>query len=219
MNNFFNAKRFDERLRLCVTAAWSIFSKKVGNGLIQINKEASMQLQYAYILGHMLPLVCQTKGEYAEIELETGVLVSAKPYNIDILLKGKTNAGNYYIAIELKCYREKTATGGKRGAQNIFMKDVYDDLGILERYVEQGKANAGVALVMTDYKNFVNPKEKSGVAWEHYDIANGTMISPTTKTIAIAHKDVYIELKKHYKFDWHQFGDFSFAMLEGASNV
>jgi hypothetical protein len=219
MNNFFNANRFDERLRLCVTAAWSILSKKVGNGLIQINKEASMQLQYAYILRHMLPLVYQAEGEHAELELETGVLISGKPYNIDILLKGKTPAGNYDVAIELKCYKEKSATDGKRGAQNIFMKDVYDDLGILERYVEQGKANSGVALIMTDYQNFVNPKKKSGIAWEHYDIANGTKISPTTKTTAIANKDVYIELKKHYEFDWQQFGNFYFAMLEGASNV
>jgi hypothetical protein len=219
MSNFFSAERFDERLRLCVSAAWSIFGKKVGNGMIQINKEASMQLQYAYILRHMLPLVCQADGEHAELELETGVLISGKPYNIDILLKGITNAGNYDVAIELKCYRELSATGGKRGAQNIFMKDVYDDLGILERYVEQGKANAGVALVMTDYKNFVNPKEKSGVAWEHYDIANGTKISPTTKTAAIANKEVCIELKKHYLFAWLQTSTFAFAELEGKDAV
>lgn len=215
MSEFFNAKRFEDRLRLCVTAAWSIFGSKVGSGLIRINKEASMQLQYAYILRHMLPLICQAEGDHAELELETGVMISGKPYSVDILLKGTTSSGSYTVAIELKCYKEISATGGKRGAQNIFMKDVYDDLGILERYVEQGKANAGVALVMTDYKNFVTPKEKLGVAWTHYDIANGTKILPTTKTASVANKEVHIELHKHYQFNWQQCGDFAFAELEG----
>lgn len=35
------------RTRELITLAWDIFSRKVGNGLITINKEASMQLQYA----------------------------------------------------------------------------------------------------------------------------------------------------------------------------
>ena len=219
MANFINAEHFEDRLRYCITASWSIFSKRVGNGLIRINKEASMQLQYAYILHSMLPLVCQAEGERFELELETGVLIGSKSYNIDILLKGMTNAAKHNIAIELKCYREKSATGGKRGAQNIFMKDVYEDLGILERYVEAGEVNTGIALVMTDYRNLVNPKEKSGVAWEHYDIADGTKVVPCIKTASIANKDVCIELKKQYKFAWLQFGDFAFAELEGIINV
>lgn len=47
---------FEDRLRAAVSFAWDVFSKKVGAGTIRINKEASMQLHYANILSHTLPL-------------------------------------------------------------------------------------------------------------------------------------------------------------------
>ncbi|HOS55691.1 MAG TPA: hypothetical protein PK385_06495 [Spirochaetota bacterium] len=48
---------FKKRLRLSISEAWNIFQQKVGNGLIDINKEASMQLHYAYILNNLIPLI------------------------------------------------------------------------------------------------------------------------------------------------------------------
>ena len=41
---------FKSRLRGSISVAWAIFMQKVGHGLLPINKEASMQLHYAYIL-------------------------------------------------------------------------------------------------------------------------------------------------------------------------
>ena len=44
---------FSERMRAAVNLILIIFSQKVGNGLVRINKEVSMQLQYAYVLQHL----------------------------------------------------------------------------------------------------------------------------------------------------------------------
>jgi hypothetical protein len=73
MTNFITAATHEERLRYAVSAAWAIFARKVGGNTIPVNKEASMQLHYAYILQQLLPLTSQSCHEVAEIELETGV--------------------------------------------------------------------------------------------------------------------------------------------------
>ena len=59
-----------------------------------------------------------------------------------------------------------------RGATDIFMKDVYEDLAILERYVECGHANEGVALVMIDMERLLRPGNKAAKCWR-YDISHG----------------------------------------------
>jgi hypothetical protein len=137
-NEFVSSPSFAVRMRRAVSIAWEIFGRKVGGGLIPVNKEASMQLQYAYVLKQLLPMILNHPSERADIELETGVRLFdvGGRNNIDILVKGESDEGCHTIAIELKCYRNITATGGARGATDIFMKDVYVDLHMLERYVE-----------------------------------------------------------------------------------
>lgn len=214
MADFITASTFEDRLRQAITAAWSIFSRKVGGGLIPINKEASMQLQYAYILRQLLPLTSHAAHEVAEIELETGVRTSGGSNEIDILLKGESPHGQHLIAIELKCYRKLASSGGLRGAQDIFMKDVYVDLAILEEYVRRGIADRGIALVMNDHELFVNPKRKTGKCWD-YDISEGFVTPGGLFTTPIGGKDVSVALDKAYNFNWSRFGDFWFMELEG----
>ena len=51
LNNFMTSMTNDtlhERMSSALTLSWAVFCAKVGNGYIIINKEASMQLQYAY---------------------------------------------------------------------------------------------------------------------------------------------------------------------------
>jgi len=151
---------FEERMRKSISFAWSIFSEKVGSGLIYINKEASMQLQFSYILQQVVPLICFQSNENVKIELETGVKVQGKSREIDLVLVGTSGSGTYKIAVEMKCYREYASSGGKRGATDIFMKDVYEDLHLLESYCSLAGFNQGVALVMNDLERLVNPKKK-----------------------------------------------------------
>jgi hypothetical protein len=214
MADFITSAVFEDRLRLAVSAAWWIFARKVGGKLIPVNKEASMQLQYAYILRQLLPLTIYSKTESAEIELETGVKTTRGSNEIDILLKGESPSGQHSIAIELKCYRQRASSGGMRGAHDIFMKDVYEDLAILEEYVQFKHSHKGVALVMNDLPRFVNPKQRTGKCWA-YDISHGCTFPGGTLDIPIGGKEVRIDLKKSYHFEWVKFGDFWFMELEG----
>lgn len=214
MTNFITDTSFDERLRSAVSEAWAVFGRKVGGGVIPVNKEASMQLQYAYLLKQILPLALHHPDEWADVELETGARTSNGTNNIDILVKGKSSAGEIKIAIELKCYRNIAASGGTRGAHDIFMKDVYEDLHILEEYVRTGIVSRGVALVMNDLPRFVQPKVKNGKCWA-YDISHGFTFPGGKINVPVGGKAVNVDLKKAYSFDWKKFGGLWFAELEG----
>lgn len=207
---------FEERLRAAISFAWDVFSRKVGAGLIGVNKEASMQLHYANILSQTLPLVTVEADESSHVELETGVTVEGKSREIDLLVVGLKGQTTHRIAIEVKCYRTKAASGGNRGATDIFMKDVYDDLHILERYCEEKKADRGIALVMNDREGFVNPKKKESKCWD-YDISNGNMAGPVVLTTQVGSTKIPIKisLNRQYILSWIQHGGFWFVELEG----
>lgn len=212
------AEMLPERMRAAVSEAWLIFSRKVGGGLIPVNKEASMQLQYAYILQQLAPLIIFHEDESVWVELETGVKVDGVGREIDILFSGEGPGGVHKIAIEMKCYRTKAASGGNRGATDIFMKDVYFDLFLLERYVALGLAEQGVSLVMNDMVRLVNPRRKDAKCWD-YDTSQGAQFGPQTFDTPIGGKPVNFRLDKHYQLTWQQYGDFWFLEVEGGSGI
>ncbi|RXT59619.1 hypothetical protein [Pseudomonas syringae] len=214
MPTFIVEESFETRLRHAISVAWKVFARQVGGGLIPINKEASMQLQYAYLLKQLLPLILHNSDESADIELETGVRLATGASNIDILVTGTSAKGKTKIAIEMKCYRNITSSGGPRGAQDIFQKDVYEDLQVLEQYVEAGIASRGIALVMNDLLSITTPKIKNGKYWA-YDISHGTTFSGGTINVPIGGKPVSLALKRSYAFDWSKFGSIWFTEIEG----
>ncbi len=207
---------FEERLRKAISFAWNVFAKKVGAGIININKEASMQLHYAKILTETLPFFTLESNETSHVELEVGVNVEGKSREIDILVIGTKMDDTFKIAIEVKCYRKKASSGGNRGATDIFMKDVYLDLHLLERYCEEQIANKGVALVMNDREGFVFPKKKEAKCWT-YDISEGTVVRPKTltKQVGDTTKPINIVINRQYTFRWEKHGSFWFLELEG----
>jgi len=205
---------FEERIRKSVSFSWEVFSEKVGSGFLNINKEASMQLQYSYILQQILPLICFNDDETVKIELETGVMVEGKSREIDLVILGTNRGLNYKIAVEMKCYREYASSGGKRGATDIFMKDVYEDMHLLESYCNLAGFNKGVALVMNDLGRLVNPKKKDAKCWD-YDISNGTKVSNLHLTTPIGGKPIDLIIQKSYMFQWVKKGQFWFLENEG----
>lgn len=209
---------FETRLKGAVSISWGIFARKVGAGLISVNKEASMQLQYAHILGQVLPLIVFEKDESCRVELETGVVVEGRPREIDVLVSGEKGSIVHRIAIEMKCYRSKSSSGGNRGATDIFMKDVYDDLHILERYCEEKKAESGIALVMNDRRGFVHPERKGTKCWD-YDISHGTEVGPIElrTQVGSTKTPIAISLRRRYTFEWQSYGAFWFTAIEGRS--
>jgi len=205
---------FSKRMRAAVSLSWEIFSKKVGNGLIPINKEASMQLQFAYVLQQLLPLITFHESEKFEIELETGVKANGRSREIDLLFTGEFESKKHIIAIEMKCYRTLASSGGKRGATDIFMKDVYEDFYLLEQYVSAGIAQEGVALVMNDMERLVNPIRKDAKCWD-YDISNGASFGPIQLNTPIGGKEIDILLTNVYSLKWINYGGFWFLEAQG----
>ena len=219
MHEFITGQSLEVRLRQAISIAWAVFSRKVGGGLVPVNKEASMQLQYAYVLKQVLPLILHDAGEKADLELETGVRTSSGTNNVDILVRGESASGKVSIAIEMKCYRRTAASGNGRGATDIFMKDVYEDLHVLEEYVREGIATRGVALVMNDHLYFVKPGRKDGKCWA-YDISDGMRFHGGRIQVQVGAKNkkpIDVHLRRTYAFDWMKFGDFWFLELEGST--
>lgn len=211
-----SSEDFFERVRGMVIYSWEIFSQKVGSGLIKINKEASMQLKYSYILQQFIPIVIFDEREKVEIELESTCFLNGKNREIDILIKA-TNSElvTYTIAIELKCYKEFASSGRPRGAHDIFMKDVYFDLYLLEEYCNYNIANLGISLVMSNYRTSVNPNNRSAKCWV-YDISDGTTVTAGTNFCTpIGGYDIDFTLNKNYSFSWSSYGDYWFTKLIG----
>lgn len=173
-----------------------------------------MQLQYAYLLQQITPMVTFHEQEQISVFLESGFQLRGKSREIDVLLVGKTPSREHRIAIEMKCYRTLAASGNLRGATDIFMRDVYDDLQLLEHYVEDGVADEGVALVMTDLSRLVLPRDKSAKCWV-YDTSHGARFGPKHYDVPIGGKPVAITLQRTYALDWLGAGDFWFLEAQG----
>lgn len=122
--------------------------------------------------------------------------------------------GAHAIAIEMKCYRTLAASGGKRGATDIFMKDVYEDLHLFEQYVAEGIVQEGVSLVMNDMERLVNPLRKEAKCWD-YDISHDASFGPIQLITPIGGKEVNISLAKKYSLSWINYGDFWFLEAQG----
>ncbi|MCT4582769.1 MAG: hypothetical protein N4A35_15250 [Flavobacteriales bacterium] len=205
---------FIERVRNIIDTCWESFSAKVGGGLISVNKEASMQLQFAYLLKNTMELTLHHSDEQVRIELETGVPVAGRMRECDIVLEIEKGDEKCFLPIEMKYYREFASSGGKRGASDIFMKDVHVDIELIESYQMNPFFISGIVLVMTDLKRLVYPTSKTGKKWD-YDISNGTSIKGVQQfDTPIGGKPVDIVISGNYDFEWNQVGGHYFLILE-----
>ncbi|MFP5436923.1 MAG: hypothetical protein ACLGH8_04005 [Bacteroidia bacterium] len=207
-------KELVSRVNNIINLCWDSFSAKVGGGLIEVNKEASMQLHFAYILKNAADLVLYNKDEQVTIELETSIPVKGRLRECDIVIRIEKADRLYFLPIEMKCYKTKSASGGLRGAQDLFRYGIYEDLQLLENYCSESILQ-GIQLTMTDSRNFIYPKSKVGKSWV-YDISHGSSISQILSLdTPIGGKPVSVSLNKNYIFDWKQVGNYYFLQLKG----
>lgn len=202
------------RIRGIIDTCWESYSAKVGGGLILVNKEASMQLQFAYLLKNTIDLAIHHEDERVSIELETGIPVNGRMRECDIVIQADKGEDTIYLPLELKCYKYLASSGGKRGAVDIFFKDVYADLELLESYTTNESYIEGIQLTMTDYRNLPFPPKKTAKYFA-YDISEGTVITDGIHLdTPIGGKEVDITIRGNYNFHWEQVGDFYFLKLE-----
>jgi hypothetical protein len=204
---------FFQRIVNMVHNSWEVFENKVGYEDVFINKEASMQLHFAYVLQQYIPLVIYAKDESATVELETAVDDGSRIREADIMITAHKGKQTFRVVMELKCYKTKASSGGNRGAQDIFMKEVYQDIELVEKYLENDQADEGFCFVMTDHRMFVYPKQKNGKCWD-YDTSQGVVVGNAILETPIGGKDIRIELKKEYPFNWNEIGGYYFLKLQ-----
>lgn len=204
------------RVKDVIDVCWDSFSAKVGSGLLLINKEASMQLQFAYILKNSIDLIIHHVNESVSIELETGIQVNGRMRECDIIVHIKKDNEEVILPIEMKCYKTISSSGKLRGAQDLFRYGVYEDLELLESYVNKDKNRLlGIQLTMTDNRNFVYPKSKKGKSWG-YDVSDDTIIKNGIEiNIPIGGKEASAKLIHNYHFKWVTKGHFYFLKLQG----
>ena len=74
-------------------------------------------------------------------------MINRQYKKIDILLKTSNGKETLHIPINLKCYRQPTRSGGKSGAYDIFKKEVYAGLALLEQYTTLSHFAQGYELI------------------------------------------------------------------------
>jgi len=200
-------ENISDRVNWAIEFAWNITICKIVSEEIKINKEASLQMHYSTILKTVLDLIKFSPKDRVEIELETTVNIEGKFYIIDILLTYTNGILSEKHSIELKCYKKFSSSGGKRGANDIFMKDVYLDIYYSELYLQYQFANYATCLILTDYLNFINPKSKKTKNW-NYDISQGHSFNGGHFTTSIGGKEVDFKLRKMYEFNWQKSGNY-----------
>ena len=173
-----------------------------------------MQLNFAYLLKNTVDLAIHHEDEKITIELETTIPVNGRSREGDVVVKIEKGDNVFYLPIEMKCYKELASSGGKRGALDIFFKDVFVDIELLESYSKKEHFLKGIMLVMTDFRNAVFTAKKNGKYWD-YDISHGSqIIGAVTKNTSIGGFDVNINIDGNYNFDWKQYNNFYFLKLE-----
>jgi hypothetical protein len=197
------------RAKSIVDLCWDSFSAKVGCGLISINKEASMQLEFAYLLKQSLNLAIHQSNESVNIELETSINIPIGYKECDIVIKLSKEEDIRFIPIELKCHKQFQPNGNPTGGYTQFRRHVHTDLYLLEQYALLESFTTGISLVMTDFNGIVN---RNGF-WES-NICNGTTIQNGIIANNNYQQTEPTTLTNNYVFNWQQVGDFYFLKLE-----
>jgi len=197
------------RVKAIIDLCWESFSAKIGCGLIEINKEASMQLQFAYLLKNSLDLTVYNEGEEVKLELETGVPVNGRLRECDIVVHLTKDDEEVFLPIELKCYRQFQTNGKATGGYTDFRKKVYEDLSLLEQYSGLDNFLNGISLTITDFKGLVDRKQ----FWSH-DISNSTSINNGSVSHLNYDDKVPVDLKGSYNFQWTSINNWHFLKLE-----
>jgi hypothetical protein len=200
-------KRVNDIIEIC----WESFSAKIGCGLIEINKEASMQLNFAYLLKNTIDLAIHNEDEQISIELETSILVNGTTRECDVVIKISKKDELRYIPIELKCYKQFQSNGKSTDGYTQFRDNLHIDLHLLEQYSSMENYTNGISFVITNFANLVNRK-----AYWRKDISNGTVIQGgvVSNENYITQNPEFSELEYNYQFNWHSRNNWHFLTLK-----
>lgn len=195
----------EERLKQIVEVAYDRLCGKITGQRIQIDNEASLQLQLASILKTLGELYEESPSERFKIELEKSVRLTGGKFaksgtekaKIDIWfsLEDIESGESHACAIELKYFKR----ANHREPNNRY--DVFKDLQNLEHYGDF--VDAGYLLVATDHPHYINQEEYSPDT-EGFDFRHGKNYHAGTELVYRTEKPhgPPITLRNDYTFAW-----------------
>lgn len=194
-----------ERITRVFDLAYECLRRKINGGRIEVENEASLQLQFAAILKSVGELLEVHRDEFFSIELEKPVELSEATFGksqtskakIDIFCSYTTisNGEVHSCAIEIKYFRKKN----HREPNNRY--DVFSDIHNLENYGDF--AERCFMVVATDHDHYVTQESYSADTCD-FDFRNGK--SYEAGTLATYRTQVpygeSIKLAGSYSFKW-----------------
>lgn len=193
----------ESRIGSILSQAWKICIQRIASGRIVINKEASLQLHYAYILTQIGELACIDDDEKFRIELESRY--DAK--NIDV----SCSLGDCKAAVELKCFRKDS-----NRPLDIDMYDVLKDISRLESY---SHVQFRRFICLTDVRRYTKPFLKGHAV--SVSIADGKKYQKGKSIIPSwsgkwkdKTRDSNIVPQNDLKFDWCKIGTWYYLFIE-----
>lgn len=189
-----------ERLSNIINFSWKILIEYVINGKVKLNKESSLQLHYSAILKQIGEIFCIHPKEEFWVELESNY----RGKNIDIFC----GIDNIKAAIEMKCFKKFSSSGGKSAAHDIKMYDTFVDIDRISIYEDDKYVDLGFFLCYTDDIYFVRGEKIQGYA-ENFNTRNDRKYRKRQilKPLWIGkwknqNRDKDIILKRDIEFNW-----------------
>ncbi len=202
----------DKEINSLIENSWKELQEKIINDAVTINKEASLQLQFAVVLQTKINSIKDKQIIKVLLE-ETIFIQNNKPQEADVVIETTINNEPYRIAIEMKCYRKLSASGKRRAAIPVFIRHVYEDLEVLEDYKkEHSDIKATYFLAMTDFEYLVNPDKRKAAYKQFYNMSSNYVLK--AQKIDDGKKSV-IKLENDYEFNWihEDNGKYYFLMI------
>jgi hypothetical protein len=202
------------RLEEIVKQSYKIVSEKINNGIVIVDVEAGLQLQYAYILKTIGALYEFAPNDRFSIELEKRMQFNAKmkksgskTAKIDIYMELENGNNKCRCAIELKFFKK----GNHREPNNRY--DMFQDLKNLETYKKNG-IDLNYFIVMTDHEHYIE-KENYSKDTKDFDMRDGkTYRKGTVLTYNALKSYEDIVLDNDYKFSWNKGKKYYSMLLE-----
>jgi len=154
---------YTDRLKKIVNLAYESLYEKIAGGVIIIENEASLQLQFSSIIKTIAEIYIYQKDELFSIELEKPVILSSGVFSksnsskarIDIFIsiENLISGEKSNCAIELKFFKK----ANHREPNNRY--DVFKDIHNLENYGDF--VNMGILLVATDHEHYISQEKYS----------------------------------------------------------
>ncbi len=174
---------------------------------------------------HALAWEIHEEAPGSEIRLEVPFRVDARTEYVDLLVR--TPRARIAFELKYKTRRLEAELKGERyqlashGAQDLARYDFLKDVARIERFVSEGRADFGYALMLTNDGGYWKVAKRQSTIDAHFRLCEGRDVSGTLSwgehaaKGTTAGREKLIELRNQYRISWGTYSDT--ASLEASS--